>query len=112
MQAGKLRHRVTVSTATETSDGRGGTTSEPTVVLRRVPAMVEMLSGRELDRAVQIDPRSRLSVTMRYHAGVTAGQAVVYHSFEGDRNLEIVAPPLVEEKDRAMQLLCGEAAAL
>lgn len=109
MQAGKLRHRVTVNMTTETSDGRGGTTSVPTAVLRRAPACVEMLSGRELDRAVQVDPRSRLSVKMRYHAGVKAGQAVVYHSFEGDRALEIVAPPLIDEKDRAMQLLCGEA---
>lgn len=112
MQAGKLRHRVTVNTTTETSDGRGGTTSAPTALLRRVPACVEMLSGRELDRAMQIDPRSRLSIQMRYHAGVKAGQSVTYHSFEGDRALEIVAPPTIEEKDRAMQLLCGEAAAL
>lgn len=107
-----MRHRVTVTTATETSDGRGGTTSIQAVVLRRAPAAVEMLSGRELDRAVQIDPRSRSSVLMRYHAGVTAGQALTYHSFEGDREMEIVAPPLIDEKDRSMSLLCGEAAAL
>lgn len=68
-----------------------------------------MLSGRELDRAVQIDPRSRLSVSMRYRSGVKAGQAVIYHSFAGDRTLEIVAPPQIQEKDRAMTLLCGEA---
>lgn len=109
MQGGKLRHRVTVNTTVETDDGRGGTTAVPTALLRRVPAQVEMLTGRELERAMQIDPRSRLHVRLRYHAGVHAGQGVIYHSFAGDRTLEIVAPPTIDEKDRAMTLLCGEA---
>jgi len=109
MQAGRLRHRVTVQTTVETADGRGGTTAVPGTLLRRIPADVEMLTGRELERAMQIDPRSRLQVLLRYHAGVKAGQAVIYHSFGGDRTLEIVAPPTIEEKDRAMTLLCGEA---
>jgi SPP1 family predicted phage head-tail adaptor len=104
-----MRHRVTVTTVQETKNANGGWDQVPVTVCARVPAEVRMLSGRELDRALQIDPRSRLSVAMRYRSGVLARQTVVYHSFAGDRTLEIVAPPLIDEKDRSMELLCGEA---
>lgn len=95
----------------ETPDGRGGFAKIPSAVYARIPASVDILTGHELERAMAIDPRSRVSVLLRYHRGIQAGQIVTYHSFEGDRLLEIVAPPTVEEKERRMTLLCGEAAA-
>lgn len=106
---GTLRHRITVQSDVETPDGKGGYTKAPSVLWSRIPAKVDTLTGRELERAVQIDPRSRVGVLLRYVPGIKAGQTVIYHSFEGDRTLEIVSPPDVDEKIRSLTLLCGEA---
>lgn len=109
--AGLLRHRVSYVEQAETKTERGGYDVGLTTVYRRVPAQVEPLSGVELQRAAQVDPRQRWKVTMRYLPNVRAEQFIVYHRFDGDRTLEIVEPPRVDEKDRTMVLMCGEAPA-
>ncbi len=111
MRAGGLRHRVTITGAAEVTDGHHGFVDTPVTVARRVPAKVNVLSGRELDRAQQIDPRSTHEVRLRYRTGVKAGQALTYHDGRaGDRPFEIVAPPQdVDELHRELQLLCREA---
>jgi SPP1 family predicted phage head-tail adaptor len=112
MRAGELRHRVTVTGQTETDDGHGGTQYAPVIVCARVPAQVTPLSGRELDQAQQIDPRSTHQVRLRYRTDVKAGQTVTYHDDRrGDRPFEIVAPPQdMNELHRDLHLLCREAA--
>lgn len=109
MQAGDLRHRITIAAEVETADGRGGFAVTTQTLWSRIPALVEPLSGRELQAAMQIDPRLRYRVSARWLPGVKAEQLVTYHAFDGDRALEIVGPPLIDEKARAMQLMCGEA---
>jgi SPP1 family predicted phage head-tail adaptor len=111
MRAGELRHRVTITGANEVSDGHHGFTDAPIVIAKRVPASVETLSGRELETAQQIDPRSTHAVRLRYRTGVKAGQALTYHDGRvGDRPFEIVAPPQdVDERHRELNLLCREA---
>jgi SPP1 family predicted phage head-tail adaptor len=111
MRAGRLRHRVTIRSATEVPDGHHGFTDAPVVVANRIPANVETLTGKELDEAQQIDPRSTHSVLIRYRTGVKAGQALTYHDGrDGDRPFEIVAPPQdADERHRELTLLCKEA---
>lgn len=109
--SGSLRHRVSYVEQAETKTDRGGFSVGLTTRYRRVPALVEPLSGVELQRAAQIDPRQKWKVTMRYLPNVRAEQFIVYHRFDADRTLEIVEPPLVNEKDRTMVLMCGEAPA-
>jgi len=109
MLAGELRHRVTIQTFVETRTAKGGTTEVPATLYARIPALVEPLRGRELDVAMQIDPRLRYRISLRYHQGIKAQQGVVYHALDGDRTFEIVEPPMIDEKNRAMELLCGEA---
>ncbi len=111
LAAGRLRHRVSYVEQGETQTTRGGYDVTTTTIYRRVPALVEPLSGVELQRAAQVDPRQRWRVTLRYLPLVRAEQYLVYHRFDGDRTLEIVEPPLVNEKDRTMVLMCGEAPA-
>ena len=109
--AGTMRDRVSYVEQAEVKTDRGGFEVGLTTVYRRVPAKVEPLSGVELQRAAQVDPRQKWKVTMRYLSGIRAEQYVIYHRFDGDRTLEIVEPPLVNEKDRTMVLMCGEAPA-
>ena len=116
MQAGRLRHRITIQLPTEVKDTqRGFTDGTPSVIAARIPAAVVPLSGRELERAQQIDPRISHRVEIRYRADVlfsrTQRPEVVYHAVTGDRTLEVVAPPInLEERNRELHLLCAEAA--
>lgn len=110
MNAGELRHRVTVNRLNESRTTRGGTALlAPTALYARVPAFVSPLSGRELERAREIDPRISYSVFLRFVEGIKAQQQVIYHAFDGERVLEVVSPPVTDEKSRTMTLMCREA---
>lgn len=108
--AGQLKHRVTIKGVIETKTAQFGFTKADLIVAKRTPSFVEPLSGRELERAQQIEPRSTHRVTMRYRTGVKAGQTLIYHDGRaGDRPFEIVAPPLdIEMNHVELQILCRE----
>jgi SPP1 family predicted phage head-tail adaptor len=109
MRGGSLRHRVTVQAHSEVADGHGGFTESWTTICARVSAFVEPLSGRELDRAMQIDPRSSHQVTMRFRPDVKARHVVIYHDGETDRRFEVVdGPTTIEERRREMTMTCKE----
>ena len=110
MRAGVLRHRVTITRMVETSDGHHGLDETAATVAARVPACVMPLSGRALERAQQIDPRTTHQVDLRHRTGLATGQAVTYHDpDDGDRTFEIVAPPIdLAEGRRTLRLLCKE----
>jgi len=104
---GALRHRVTISTTVEVPDGRGGYRPNPTVLVARVPAQVEMME-EIYARTASATIRSPISVKLRYHDGLKAGMTVTYHSFAGDRVLEVVSPPEIDEQHRRALLPCRE----
>lgn len=109
MRAGSLRHRITVEAHVEVDDGHGGFTENVSVVCARVSANIEPLMGRELDRAMQIDPRSTHSVLMRFRSDVKARHIVLYHDGDTDRRFEIIGSPTTDgEQRRQMLLLCKE----
>ena len=110
MRAGILRHRVTIQQMVETSDGHHGLDETATTVAARIPAYVQPLAGRALERAQQIDPRTTHQVDLRHRTGLATGQAVIFHDpDDGDRTFEIVAPPTdVLEQRRTLRLLCKE----
>jgi SPP1 family predicted phage head-tail adaptor len=111
MRAGSLRHRVTIQARTDVPDGHGGTIAGVTTICARVAAFVEPLGGKELERAVQIDPRSSTQITMRFRRDVQARQIAIYHDGPVDRPFEIVGSPrTVEERRREMVLTVKEAA--
>ncbi len=109
MQAGALRHRVTVQARTDTPDGKGGFVEGTATVCARVPAQITPLSGRELERAMQIDPRSTHQVVMRYRPDVQARQMLIFHDGLTDRTFEIVGTPTDEDElHRQLTMLCKE----
>ena len=120
MPSGLYRQRVTVEASTETSDGHDGVTVVwAAVAPSRRSARVVPLTGRDLERARQIDPRISLQVSLRYWRAygddLDGGRArLVYHptsDSDDDRTLEIVTAPIdVEERHDELQILCREAA--
>lgn len=117
MNAGDLMHRVTVQTLTEASDGHDGLVETwADSSRRRIAARVVPLSGRDLERARQIDPRASHEVSLRfwkdYGTDLKAGRArLVFHDgSQGDRTLEIVEVPRETEYRVRLDMLCKEAA--
>lgn len=115
MIASDLIHRVTIQTSTETSDGHDGLVSTWANTSRtRVPALVAPLSGRDLERARQVDPRASLRVTFRwwstYVADLAGGRArLLFHDGAiGDRTLEIVEPPQEAVYRVSLVMTCRE----
>lgn len=104
MQAGQLRHRVSVEASTETRDAHGGpirTWAASEVVW----AAVRPLAGRELIEAQQVQPRVTHRVTMRYLPSLTASKRIIY----GDRTFEIQAVMHTDERGHETIALCMEA---
>jgi head-tail adaptor len=119
LTSGELAQRVTIQTRTEAESHGTTTESWDTVVRARTPAKVRPLSGRDLERARQVDPRISHEVTLRfwraYRTDLAGGRArLVYHpssQADDDQVLEIVTPPIdVDSKHVALVMLCREAA--
>ena len=110
-----LIHRVTLQNRTETDDGHGGFDETWSTVQARIAGRIVPLSGRDLERARQIDPRAEYAVHLRYwrqhNDDLDGGRArVIWHDDGaiGDRTLEIVAPPIEAEHRVALVLTCRE----
>lgn len=120
MTAGEAQQRVTVQTRTETPDGhKGFIKSWADVAPRRRAARVKPLVGRDLERAMAIDPRISHEVTLfywrSYRTDLKGGRAqLIYHptsDSDDDRELEIITPPIdVEELHKDVMVMCKELA--
>ena len=103
MNAGSLRHRITIQSVTETEDTFGGTT-EVWGTHATVWASIEPLSGRELLQAQQVQAEVTHRVRCRYVSGVTSKMRVLY----GARYFNIITPINPEERNRELALMCKE----
>jgi SPP1 family predicted phage head-tail adaptor len=103
VSAGDLRHKVTIQSPPTTLDDSGHPTGSWTTV-RTVCANVMPLRGRELFNAQQAQVRTTHKVTIRYMAGVTGKQRLLF----GTRTLEIDSVINVEERNHTLELMCFE----
>lgn len=106
MQVGTLRHTVTIQTpGPNVPDGDGGFTNTWPALVSRIPASVAPASARDLERVVASTVQSTAShlVTIRYVAGVTTAQRVIFHDSVGDRTLSING--VTDEDERHVQLV-------
>lgn len=118
VRAGDLRDRVSIEVRTETSDGHDGFTETWAVRHRRWAAGVKELTGRDLERARQVEPRTSIEVTFRHWAAfredLDGGRVrlKVHESGDADddRTLEIVGPPVEVERRIKVTVPCREAA--
>lgn len=79
MAAG-LRQRVTIQQESEVSDGQGGYTLSWTAVASSVPCRIEPLRGDERIQAGSLAAPVTHRATIRYRAGITAGQRLLHGS--------------------------------
>ena len=108
MQAGKLRHRITLQQATESQDDLGQVTLSWSDY-QDLWASVEPLSGREYMDAKQIQAGLTTRIIIRYWPGVTEQMRVVWtdpadvdHVYDID---SVIADPT---HAREMMLMCSE----
>lgn len=101
LRAGDLRERVTLQTATLTTDGGGGSTETWADVVT-VWARVEPLTGREGFEAMQIASSMSHRVTIRQRS-VTPQQRVKWGS-----KILLITAVRPDETNESVQLLCRE----
>lgn len=103
MNAGTLRQRVTLRANTETPDGMGGYTETPTDITG-IPAEIEPLEGHEQMIAMQTGMKRPHRITMRYRAGMTGAQTLIY----GARTFDIKSVVDPEERHASLVILADE----
>ena len=102
MQAGKLRQRVTLQTATETANDYGELTriwADTTTVW----ASVESLTGREYLQAQQEKISVTTRIVMRYRSGVTTTMRATW-----DGHTYNIRSVLQDERKTMLTLMCQE----
>src|SRR3972149_411724 len=101
MEAGRLRHRVTIEEKVESRDAYGGE-RETWVEYAEVWAEKSPLVGREYLEARQMMAEVKTKIRIRYLAGVRAEMRGV----DGSQTYEIISPPIdVEGRQRGIGLM-------
>jgi SPP1 family predicted phage head-tail adaptor len=103
MEAGSLRHRVTIQSKSVTRDTYGGEVITWATVAT-VWAAVEPLNGREWLEGRQAAAEVTTRIRIRYRSGVLPEMQVVY----GSHAYDILAVIQPEEKRQEIQLMCQE----
>ena len=115
IEAGKLRQRITivdptqVTTVQDTFGGNVAGQEQPLVIARDLPAAVEFVSDKMVYSAQQYVSQVTHRVTIRWMAGITAKQQVVYKDPEGrQRVLQVQGVGNPDERNRMLILNCLE----
>lgn len=103
MEAGKLRHRVTIKQKSVTRDSFGGEVITWTAVAT-VWAAVEPLTGREWLEGRQVAAEVSTRIRVRYRSGVLPEMQATY----GSHTYDILAVIQPEENRQELQLMCQE----
>ena len=104
MQAGKLRHRVSLQQPVQAQAADGGVTNSWLTVIS-VPASIEPLNGRELWNAQQVQPDVTHRVTLRYHPNVSPRWRFLF----GYRTFNVLTVLNTDERNRELICMCMEA---
>lgn len=103
VNAGKLRHRITLQQQASTKDTHGQVTTTWSDVAT-LWAAVEPIRGREFFAASQVNSEVTTRIRMRWRSGVTAAMRVSFDS----RIYDIQAVIVPSEVHDEMQLMCKE----
>jgi len=103
MQAGKLRHKVTLKTGGESQDEYGEVTYTWSTQAT-LWASIEPLRGRELLHAQEVNAELSHRVRCRYNSNVDVADRIAF----GTRTLEIVSVINPRERGAELELFCKE----
>lgn len=106
MQAGRLRHLITIQNFTTKRDSSGQPVEE-WVDVANTRAEVKGISGRELVAAGAETAEATVRVWMRYRPDVSAASRikVITGPFKGN-TLNVVGPPIPDAKGVLLEVLC------
>lgn len=109
MEAGRLRHRVTIQRRLESRDTYGGE-AETWSDVATVWAEISPLIGREYIEARQETGELPVKIRMRYRSGIQADMRLQWtDETAAVHRYELTAPPQnVEGRRREMILMCRE----
>jgi SPP1 family predicted phage head-tail adaptor len=102
MQAGQLRHQITIQQQSTSLVGGERVTTWTTVV--QTWAAISPLSGREYLNAATVNANVSHRIVMRYQSGIGSAMRVQY----GTRVFDIQSVLNIDERNREMHLLCLE----
>lgn len=103
LRAGKLRHKVDIERAAETIDALGAIVRTFNWVASR-RSFVEVLAGRELEIARQVNNLVSRRVTIRAFTELRARDRLIFK--ERALNIEYIVNPL--EQDKLQHCYCSE----
>lgn len=106
MNAGKLRHRITIQAPIERENDYGER-AVTWIDFASVGADIRPLSGRELVMAQQIESLVTTSIQMRFYPGLNPKMRIVY----AGRIFEIASIINILERNRELNILCHEVVA-
>ena len=106
IQAGKLRHRVTIQSLSAGSPQQTGSgmPDESWATVATVSASIEPLSGRELFAAQEHHAETTTRIRIRYRSEVTAKMRVS-HGGTTYNILSVIDP---EKRHKEIQLMCAD----
>ena len=103
MNAGELRHKITIQELQRVPDGYGGYT-ETWNDIAVVWAKIQPLRGNERYQAQQVSSALSHKIILRYLDGVKPQMRVLC----GSRIFHVVSVINVEERNEMLELLCEE----
>jgi len=103
LRAGDLRHRITIQTPSETSDGIGGMTTTWST-FKKIWAAIWPLRGAEYLAAMQITSEITHKIRIRYLSGVTPKMRILF----GTRYFDIQSIINPDERNIYLELMCRE----
>lgn len=104
---GKMRHRVALQSATNTTDAGGGL-AQVWETITHIYASIEPKNGSESYRQGQIQDKTTHEITMRYRANISTKYRIKY----GTRLFNINHIKNIDERDRFLLLTCEEGVAV
>lgn len=105
MQAGKLRHRLTIQTNSGTTQDASGQTTADWTEYRTVWAEIVPTAGLERWRANQMQAETTHLISIRHLDGVTTKMRGL---FQGTRTFEFLSVLNVDERNIEMQIQAKE----
>lgn len=78
MQAGRLRHRITIQRKEQTQNPNTGAMTTTWATVATVWAVVEPLSAREFIAAQAVQSDVSVRITMRYRPGITSAMRLLH----------------------------------
>jgi len=105
MEAGTLRHRITIiADDSDTLDADGHKVANEQAIGRSC-ASVEALRGNELWRAQQVQPEVTARIRMRYRSGMSSTRRLIDECCE-NVEYDVLAVIDVGGRKRELELLC------